>query len=247
MVISAGYTLRGHWWARLRKPPITEERNAICCTCCHACTPKPRKHESRIQYRRCCYCRRAVAPEGHNGSVVHGARVVGGECMYIGQTPPHMFFSWRMQCTRIGGVCYPDFQHSIPQVPPYIRPAGHGGHGRGSRSTTAGTPVTSNPHPPPPVFGGRAWVPMAVEERRLETGLTHNSPLTPRVSCMLALRTSGRAGVGSGSQGVPGGRGPGGHGRACACAGWCQGARSCGMYVEGRGFVGTDASPLHAL
>ena len=51
---------------------------------------------------------------------------------------------------------------------------------------------------------------MAVEERRLETGLTHNSPLTPRVSCMLALRTSGRAGVGSGSQGVPGGRGPGG-------------------------------------
>ena len=82
---------------------------------------------------------------------------------------------------------------------------------------------------------------MAVEERRLETGLTHNSPLTPRVSCMLALRTSGRAGVGSGSQG--GGRGAGTRG----CAGWCQGARSCGMYVEGRGFVGTDASPLHAL
>ena len=50
---------------------------------------------------------------------------------------------------------------------------------------------------------------MAVEERRLETGLTHNSPLTPRVSCMLALRTSGRAGVGSGSQGVPGGGDPG--------------------------------------
>ena len=94
--------------------------------------------------------------------------------------------------------------------------------------------MTSNPHPPPPVFGGRAWVPMAVEERRLETGLTHNSPLTPRVSCMLALRTSGRAGVGSGSQGVPGGRGPGGHGRACACAGWCQGAlMGCMLMVVG--------------
>ena len=75
---------------------------------------------------------------------------------------------------------------------------------------------------------------MAVEERRLETGLTHNSPLTPRVSCMLALRTSGRAGVGSGSQGVPGGRGPGGHGRACARAGWCQGALvGCMLMVVG--------------
>ena len=89
MVIGAGYTLRGHWWARLRKPPITEERNAICCTCCHACTPKPPQHESGIQYRRCCYCRRAVAPEGHNGSVVHGARLSVGSTCISGRRPPH--------------------------------------------------------------------------------------------------------------------------------------------------------------
>ena len=77
---------------------------------------------------------------------------------------------------------------------------------------------------PHPVFGGRAWDPRAGEEGRLETGLTQNGPLTPRVSCMLALRTSGRAGVGSGSQGLPVGAGSRGHGRACARAGWCQGA-----------------------
>ena len=151
MVISAGYTLRGHWWARLRKPPITEERNAICCTCCHACTPKPPQHESGIQYRRCCYCRRAVAPEGHNGSVVHGARVVGGECMYIGQTPPPTHVLFMEDAVNKNRRCMlPGLSTFDPASSPYIRPAGHGGHGRGSRSTTTGTPVTSNPHPPPP-------------------------------------------------------------------------------------------------
>ena len=135
MVISAGYTLRGHWWARLRKPPITEERNAICCTCCHVCTPKPPQHESGIQYRRCCYCRRAVAPEGHNGSVVHGARVVGGECMYIGQTPPPTHVLFMEDAVNKNRRCM------LPGLSTF-------------------DPASSPVHPPGRTRGARTWLPI---------------------------------------------------------------------------------------
>ena len=86
----AGYTLRGHRWARLPKPPIMEEGKAFCVACWHQCTAKPRNQISRIHRRQCCYRPRAGAPASHNGSRVHSARVVSGLCMQIGQTsPPH--------------------------------------------------------------------------------------------------------------------------------------------------------------
>ena len=81
---------------------------------------------------------------------------------------------------------------------------------------------------------------------RPETGLTANGPLAPGLM-HAGPPNFGVGGCGFGVTGVAqrgGQRGPGGHVRARARAGSCQGALAA-MYVDGRGVVGTDASPLH--
>ena len=83
-------------------------------------------------------------------------------------------------------------------------------------------------------MGGRAGGPGAAG--RPETGLTANGPLAPGLM-HAGPPNFGVGGCGFGVTGVPQGggqRGPGGHGRARARAGWCQGALAgCMLMVVG--------------
>ena len=165
----------------------------------------------------------------------HPQAIMGHECTVLGLSvgyacrsgrrlpPTHVLFK-EDAVNKNRRRMIPRLSTVIPQVPPYTRPAGRGVHGRGPRATPASTPVSSNPHPPAPGVRRASMGSEGGGGGASGDGPDSERSPHPRVSCMLALRTSGRAGVGSGSQGLPVGAGSRGHGRACARPGWCQGA-----------------------
>ena len=186
----------------------------------------------------------------------HPQAIMGHECTVLGLSvgyacrsgrrlpPTHVLFK-EDAVNKNRRRMIPRLSTVIPQVPPYIRPAGRGVHGRAPRATPASTPVSSNPHPPAPVVrrasmgsegggGGASGDGPDSERSPHPPGLMHACP--PNL---------GAGGCGFGVTGAARGGGEPGP-RTCLCPAGLVPGGTCGMYVDGRVCVCTDAAPLHA-
>jgi hypothetical protein len=174
----------------------------------------------------------------------HPQAIMGHECTVLGLSvgyacrsgrrlpPTHVLFK-EDAVNKNRRRMIPRLSTVIPQVPPYIRPAGRGVHGRGPRATPASTPVSSNPHPPAPVVrrasmgsegggGGASGDGPDSERSPHPPGLMHACP--PNL---------GAGGCGFGVTGAARGGGEPGP-RTCLCPAGLVPGGTCGMYVDGR-------------
>ena len=185
-------------------------------------------------------------PQAIYGSLVHTARVVSGECIQIGRTfpPPHTHVLLG-GCPEQEPAAYDPPNINIhPASSPVHPPARNRGHVRAPPAHPRWH--SRDLEPTPACTRGWEGEPGVRERRgRPETGLTANGPLAPGLM-HAGPPNFGAGGCGFGVTAVPmeGASGdPGARTRPCP-GGFVSGG-TCGMYVDGRGIVRADASPLH--